>query len=303
MKIIQSLDTTLIRDTLLNSTMLNKEDNFLIILRMAVLSHLKLIEYYPEKQIEFYVDDFLYKLLKDIFPNTIFKLTDITPLNKTHIWTQSKLSTIRSIKDPFLHIDCDIIFNKKINLDLAKNYNVFVERIEDKYTFEWYKKGILYIEEMKNYFNNNAFKEINMTNLYWNIYTEFAYNCGIIGFNDIKEKQLYVDFYDELENLYTNGLHLKPYYEQIFVVLEQYSLSCFTDKQNLSVGTLLPGNDLLTQSEYAKKIGYVHLFGNGKFLSSNILKIIEILSTKYKSVYDKLLNIEKDYIKFKNDNT
>lgn len=295
MKIIQSLDTTLIRDTLLNSSMLNKEDNFLIILRMAILSHIKLIEYYPDKQIEFYVDDFLYEILKDIFPNTIFKLKDITPLNKTHIWTQSKIATLSSIRVPFLHIDCDIIFKKKINLDIANQYDIFVERMEDKYTFEWYRKGISYIEEMRNYSNNNKFSDLEITNTYWDANKDFAYNCGIIGFNNNEDKNLYVKLYDQLENLYTNGLHFKPYYEQIFVVLEQYSLGYFADKRNLSVGTLLPGNTLFEQTEYAKDIGYVHLFGIGKFLPSNILKIINILSTEYKEIYDKILLIEKNY--------
>ena len=296
MKLIQSLDTSLIRDINLGNSMLDKINSYNLILRMTILSHLRLLQYYPEKEVELYVDDYTYDLIKDIFPKSLRKLTDITPLNKTHIWTQSKLALIGSMKEPFLHIDCDIIFKQKINLNAGLYTDVFVERKEDKYTFNWYQNGIFYIDEMYQLYKKLEFVNHNSIEKYWQTDLNYAYNCGIIGFKDFKIKDRYVELYNQLENLYTYGLSLKPYYEQIFVVLEQYSLNCFIQKEEISVTTLLPSDNLTNQGEFANRIGYVHLFGVGKYMDFNVLKIKNILESEYPSIYKEILRIEKNIV-------
>ena len=289
MTLVQSLDTSLIRDVNRSHGMFSKVNHFASVVRMAVLSHLKLIEYYADEyDIIFFVDDYTYPILKDIFPDTVKKFSDYMPLNETNIWTQSKINCFKFVKAPFLHIDSDIIFKKKICLKEAENSEIYVERIEDRYTFNWYTNGIRYMDEAYGIYRSKDWCDLNRAVEYWRPDLKFAYNCGLFGFNSEDAKNKYVEFYNELENLYSWRLLFEPYYEQIFVVLEQYALNCFAIKENLTVKYLLEGTSLDEQSKIADKVGYVHLFGVAKYLEVNIKKIAGILESEYLHIYNKL---------------
>ena len=289
MTLLQSLDTSLIRDINRSHGMFSKVNHFASVVRMAVLSHIKLIEYYSDEyEIVFFVDDYCYPLLKEIFPDTVRKFTDYFPLNSTTIWTQSKINSFNFVKAPFLHIDSDIIFKQKIPLSEAENSEIYVERVEDKYTFNWYTNGIRFMDEAVNLYKSKEWNDLKRVTDYWRPDLKFAYNCGLFGFNSDEVKNRYVEFYNELENIYSWRLLFEPYYEQIFVVLEQYALNCFATKENLNVKYLLEGTSLDEQSKIANKVGYVHLFGGAKYLDVNIQKIKGILKSEYEHIYNKL---------------
>ncbi len=214
----------------------------------------------------------IFKKLKLPFDNILTKLDDIIISEK--LWSISKAYAIKYMENPFIHIDSDVFIWKKLKDDFLKA-DILVqneEGIKDKNQYllyiglEW--DYINYLNGTCEYLNNFNAKDRDVS----------AYNCGIIGGNNIDFLKKYAD---EMINLSVE-YSLKDKYINCYTTawLEQALLYSMCEKHNIDVKLLI--NDLTMEQNF-----YTHLAGQTK---RNPL-LIKKLKNKYNILFEKNVSI------------
>jgi hypothetical protein len=194
-------------------------------------------------------------------------------------WSVGKIFAIEQIlkkRQPFLHIDYDVFFFKPLVSEVL-NTDVLIQDIEGKESVLGYGTEKFYevCKDLKFFKDGLVNMETNGINLSNNLRVDFAYNCGILGGNDIDFFSNYVtqikDFiespinYDVFES--HDGL------DHISCILEQFSLAIMCKNSNIKVRPLLGTNyDLEERDRIAHNIGYTHLMGE-KRSQETLLKV------------------------------
>jgi hypothetical protein len=121
-----------------------------------------------------------------------YKLYSLIPYDKIHVidfneegindklWTWGKIKVHLLQTEPYVLIDGDVFMFRDIIGD--REFKVVVQQEENidtitKGAFEW-----AYRSTIKNAFNKNNY------GIKWGKYYGYAYNCGVIGFTDMKIK-------------------------------------------------------------------------------------------------------------------
>lgn len=253
----------------------NMGDRLLDTIKMTAVSVLYSCMWYDN--VKLYIDPIGYALLNSL-PCDVIK---VDFHNDPELWMKSKIVTISAQKEPFVHVDNDVFLKKPISFDFEK---ILVERKD--LGFHNYKTLISFFDQYCNDFS------------FWNPSLTYAWSCGIIGFQDMKLKQEFVDTFNTLENLFVSkrddfmnfkndipnkGHHLEP-----GLLLEQYNLASLLAIKNIDPEILIPGETHQKQSDYANSIGYAHLFGASKYHPKNISSIEKLLKTKFYESYQKI---------------
>jgi hypothetical protein len=239
------------------------------------------------KEIVLYTDKLGAELLKTLpFTEVHICFDELT--SDDRIWVKGKFLAFEKEKKPFIHLDGDVLITKSTALEKLKNFTS--EVIVQGYDNDFHK----HYEGQMDYFE----KFIKIDRL------GYAFNMGIIGFNDIRLKNEYV-----LEAKRWCKTFLKEetfrvcekYYEPCIMV-EQYNLTNLLHKKNIDPTRML-GNQILDLSvDYCNEIGYIHLTGLQKYgdhyqgmiktrLEENFPEEYNLLKDNLTNFYDSSTNI------------
>lgn len=179
------------------------------------------------------------------FDNVVVCLDKYNIYNERY-WSIGKIVACSLQKEPFIHLDNDVIFFKKPPERILNSDASF----QSKENIEWsgYKEYIIDANKNKS------------TKLDYTLYD--CYNCGIIGFNKISDVlnewlELAIKYMDYDNNYYDNNY--RPFGTPC-LIFEQYHIVQLLDKYNYNVSFL---GEHITDA-LAKKIGYTHLISNSK---------------------------------------
>lgn len=172
-------------------------------------------------------------------------------------WSLGKIYACKLQKEPFIHIDIDVILFKPLPDKFLKSDAAF-QNLETESQEYWYKWLLDHAE--KNYVSKPKWFDTEKVK---------AYNCGVIAFNKLDviqewwtESLNYIKFLDESKFNYDHHLSC--------LIYEQFCIYCICKFYNYEV-------DLLTfygeshekymgtiSEELAKKLGYTHLIAASK---------------------------------------
>lgn len=247
MKIISSFDSTPIINNRWGMGNKFKETVYFTAYSLLCASSLN-------KDFVFYTDKTLYKVLKDLPINIELIPEDYD----NRLWISSKMYAISKQTEPFIHIDTDVILYSNIINEELKNSKVICERIEQEEFNLHYKKQV-------DWFSQNIVSE----NVIWNKHLDYSYNCGTIGFTDMKIKEDFINNFNLLKNRFLleedKFKNLKKEDFEPCIVLEQYNLTCLLNQNNIKPYLVLKSNILEEQKKEAVQIGYTHLYGQVKY--------------------------------------
>lgn len=239
---------------------------------MTALSVLYCCKWY--ENVEVYVDNLGYEFLEHL----PCKVTLTVFEDDSLLWMKSKIKILEKETKPFIHVDNDVFFKKKIDLSFE---SVILER-EDVALYN-YKTLIDYF----NKYSNELY--------YWNKETKMVPSCGLIGFANMKLKDNFVLAFYAFEALFVKyranyDNYMKEEWEkgnhpELCLVMEQYNLGCMLQAKNVVPRLLLKGNSESEQSKQANALGYTHLHGTSKYESKTKKKIHYLFETEFSIQY------------------
>jgi hypothetical protein len=168
----------------------------------------------------------------------------------------------KHLKAGVIHIDGDVFIKREVTKQ-AINFDGYdaifqnSENIFNGYYESCYKKNIDLVRQ------THALPE-------WFSDRLKPYNCGLIGFNNMKIKTDYIDNYFWALEKISNDRSLQRYSVEkddvcFDLVIEQWLVtSLLHNKHNAKVKTLFDG-DVHFGGEIAKNLGYTHVIGKWKY--------------------------------------
>lgn len=212
----------------------------------------------------------------DAIYTTLNNIPDSIP---TMVWAYGKFEALKNEPIGSIHIDGDVFLKKpeiikELNFDSS---DVIIQNSEGM--------GEHYKDPEKQLIKHGIISD-NFLN------TDFAYNCGIVGFNNAKLKNQYLNFYLDSINKVSNvrsikNMMLNDRYFCVDLPLEQHSLAVLCQKYK--VKELLSGGDI---HQKGLSIGYQHLIGKDKYshidrVKAYVLALDSALYYKTKKVIEK----------------
>lgn len=227
-------------------------------------------------EIDLYCDEKSYELYKNIPYNNIHVVDYSSDNIKSDFWVWCKIKTQSMINEPYIHIDGDVfLFNDILKGKLDDdNYSVVVQSLEDNNTIgeethtSLYGYGYKLIKGLKTT-KKHRLKRYNLN----------AYNCGVVGFNDLELRDKYVELATEVlidmsENI---DEYEKDKYNGLFLIAEQSTLYHTLTNNNVTPFEIIPRhimNQYVNNWDfYCVKIGYCHMWGYSKYRNDVKLKI------------------------------
>ena len=240
--------------------------------RMGVDNHLQLVVNVYCNAVSFaYAKAFNNRMVfyGDKYSQDFFKIIpydavcDIIPINaqKPFCWAQGKFSALKQMKLGDVHIDGDVFIKSKKCWDLidSNDWDVIVQSVEEPQLaneyYDYVRKTITGFE-----FLNNC------QSLVGN-----AYNCGVVGINNPKLKQLYLETYvDAVEKtpMLTQEQALKIWPDLIY---EQQFLYQLCQNNKMNVRNLL-GVKQQEIYENSLDLDYQHVLGSDKYVKFEFIR-------------------------------
>jgi len=210
-----------------------------------------------------------------------------------YFWIWGKIKTQELINEPYVHVDGDVfLFN-----DIIKNIqnDVIVQSQEDNktmgYSFEnTYRKSL---SPLKNFsFGVN-----------WDKYNTFAYNCGVVGFNNIELKNEYIKKAKQIVKTLSCDIKINEYingYRNMLVVIEQALLYYYVKEYNVNPFEIIPYDEIIKHNydwfnTIPIKIGYCHMWGCSKFKNEILEKIKLNVKKHFPNNYKSIIKFENQY--------
>lgn len=200
-------------------------------------------------------------------------------------WVWGKIKPQLLLNEPYIHIDGDVfLFNDVINNNDFNNSDLVVQSIENNKTVG---NGFnrFYIE------SKNPFINYDKYGVDWDRYDKWAYNCGVIGFNNIEFKNKYCEKVRDLLKTLSNDSNFifNDSYSSVHILSEQTLLYYLVKENRKKPLVIIPYDDNKTtdyiwESEIPKNIGYCHMWSGTKY-SINIRKKIR----------NKIINLFPEY--------
>jgi len=219
-----------------------------------------------------------------------YDIYSLIPYDKIHIidfdddgisskfWIWGKIKTHALMTEPYVHIDGDVFLFRDIIGDNLINgkFSAVVQSVENEKTI-----GNLFFDLYVNCIN--PFKNFDH-GIDWEKYGCYAYNCGVVGFNDMKLKNDYTNKVKEILFDISNSNEFqynRRKYEGMFLLAEQSLLYYVLKENNIEPFEIIPYSSIIEHgfdrehwySTLPSKIGYSHLLGYSKYRSDIIEKI------------------------------
>jgi hypothetical protein len=248
------------------------------------------------KKITLHTDILGLKFYGDLGYDEIKLTLDALDNEPSRFWSKGKMIALENEPIGSIHIDGDVFLKKpqiKRVLDF-KNHDIIVQGEE--------RLGIF----MQHYFDTLHHYPIALTNPPEGFNTELkhALNCGVLGFNNQKIKDEYIQgYYSIIEQLkaseyFMNELKHNPKFEPN-IVIEQYFLAGYAELMEAKVKFVLPLNSntddeigtVTAMNAIANRIGYAHAWGSTKYaLIPAIKEKIKQQDKRYFNRIEKITN-------------
>jgi hypothetical protein len=245
--------------------------------------------------IELVTDDYGASILKDIgYKKIKNNLNDLSSFHND-LWALGKIYALSLYDEPVCHIDADFMIKNP-------------EQFEQIMRSPW--DAIVQSRELANHYNTSyrdavfQFVHSNIKEIYYGhdikeIMTfdnyHYSYNCGVLGFKNIKEKKDFIKKCLILYNIFNSKEKISFYYEtldllskkwhdlfplNINCLLEQYFFTIWSNYRNIYVKELMPLHkwrlfrlDGKMNNVYNRNELYDHYIGDDKaILSQEIQK-------------------------------
>jgi hypothetical protein len=183
-------------------------------------------------------------------------------------WAIGKIYACKIQKEPFIHIDNDVIWSKKPHIDLLSADVCFQQSEVMK------DVGLGHIRPYNNLINN-----FRLDSKYINWDFKESYNCGIIGFNRLDLLDIWWDEalkYIEYVDNYNMG------YEITSLIFEQFYITNLCNYFNYNVKLITDFSSINNIEDAASILGYTHFVSDSKKTKENELVI--------EKVYDYITN-------------
>jgi len=226
-------------------------------------------------QIDLYCDEYAYDMYSLIPYDNIHIVNYDRDGIDSKFWVWGKIKTYSLQEEPFIHIDGDVFFFKDIIGDKMSSgkYPLVVQNVEnEKIMGECFVRDYL---GSKHPFVNN-----NLCGIEWEKYGFTAYNCGVVGFNDLVFRNDYVNKVHEiLTTLSKSGdfEENRRKYDSMFLLSEQSLLYYMTQERNIMPLEIIPEAEIIKRNynwyPIASEIGYVHMWSYSKYKPEVIEKI------------------------------
>jgi hypothetical protein len=174
-------------------------------------------------------------------------------------WAIGKIYACKIQKEPFIHIDNDVIWSKKPHIDLLSADACFQQSEVMK------DVGLDHIRPYINLINNFRLdsKYIN-----WNF--KESYNCGIIGFNRLDILDIWWD--EALKYIkYIDNYNME--YEITSLIFEQFYITNLCNYFNYNVKLITDFSPINNIEDAASILGYTHFVSGSKKTKENELVI------------------------------
>jgi hypothetical protein len=204
-------------------------------------------------------------------------------------WIWGKIKTHSLMNEPYVHIDGDVFLFRDIIKDNIINgkYSVVVQSLENKKIIgEGFNSAYL---TSINPFKKNAY------GINWDKYGFEAYNCGVIGFSDLKIRDIYYNkvkeiLFDLSNNEEFNANRKK--YSGMFLISEQSLLLYLLKENNIKPFEILPYDEIIKRNynwhSIANDIGYSHMWAYSKY-RPDVIEKIKFKIYKYFPEYIKII--------------
>jgi hypothetical protein len=242
-------------------------------------------------EIDMYCDEYSYNIYSMIPYNNITIVDFAEDGIDSKFWIYGKIKTHSLMNEPYVHIDGDVFLFRDVIGDNLKKYGSVVQMIEN--------------EKMMNSFYENYNKSIDPflklnDNINWNKYNLSAYNCGVVGFNDMTMKNKYANTVKNTLLALSKSADfndIKHKYSGMFLIVEQSYLYYLLNEENRKPFEILNINEVVKRNynwnSVANEMGYVHLWGHTKYKDSTI----EAIKLKIKSFFSEYYYIIEEYEK------
>ena len=214
------------------------------------------------------------------FDSISTELESINYIDSMH-WAIGKIYACKIQKEPFLHIDNDVILFKGLPSSFLKMDSIF-QSFEGSFFREYYSDILKY--SAKSYANKPIWHNPNNTN---------AYNCGILGFNNLSLLETW--WQESLNYIKHVDLIKIPKNKTTSLIFEQVFIYELCNYNKFNIGLLSDFYEKeeeiqILNEELTTKIGYTHLISNSKRDIENEKKISKRLMSED---IDLFFNIKK----------
>lgn len=246
----------------------------------------------------------------ELFCNELtYGLYSLIPYDKIHVidytedgidsqfWVWSKLRAQSLMNEPYAHIDGDVFMFRDIigdKLDTGK-YGVVIQSVEDKYTNALTFNDV-YINTPNPYLKRNDEYGID-----WDKFGKNAYNCGVVGFSDLKLRDGYVNQVKRmLFDLSYDTEYLKHPHWSSIILAEQCYLYYYLESNGIQPFEVIPYDAIREQGivwydKLPQKYGYTHMLSISKY-KPEIIKAIKNKIMKFFPEYVSLVQyVENKY--------
>ena len=173
-------------------------------------------------------------------------------------WVQGKIMAIALQKEPFIHMDWDVLLLKKEIANTLKNFktDLLVQSVDRKELFgPGYEQQLT---ELNWHLDHTQFYVNGIHKIY-----KYGFNCGVMGFNSMKLKDEFVDSFIKCWRITENKMR-----GDMSLAIEQGLLYAIVEAGPYTFDTII-GNG----KRAAEKTGYTHLVYFSKYAESIQTKI------------------------------
>lgn len=219
------------------------------------------------------------------FKSVSVTLDEINHIDKRH-WAIGKIEACRKQTEPFIHVDNDVFWFKRIPEYILNAQACFQNIEKDSVTFKFYE-GMA----------RNARRNFKKAKPFVDYSKISAVNCGIIGFNDLSFIEEWADYaYEYIDHFDTTIMDLSAF-KLPSLMFEQFHLYYFLEHYGFDVKFVAGDNH--TQwitPERAEELGYTHLISASKRNHAVEKRLLDRLKHDYYDFYKKLKSLNEEEI-------
>jgi hypothetical protein len=211
-------------------------------------------------------------------------------------WIYGKIKAHTLMNEPYIHVDGDVLLINDIDQKSFSNAGVVVQQVENHKILPTFNK---------NYLSSLPIFEKVLPEINWNKYGLVAYNCGVVGFTNMKLQKKYAEGVQEiLQKLssYSDFKNVREKYAGMFLIAEQSYLYLLLQDENIAPLEVLEHQKLMdaddswvAMNKIAQKKGYIHLWASSKYRNDVIEKIRKRIKRMFPEYYHILEKFELDY--------
>lgn len=212
------------------------------------------------------------------------ELESINYIDSMH-WAIGKIFACKIQKEPFLHIDNDVILFKELPKFFLEKDSIF-QSYEGSFFREYYTDLLKY---SKMSYNNKP--------VWHNLSEPNAYNCGILGFNDLSVLETWwEESLNYIKHVDSIGI---PKNKTTSLIFEQVFIYELCNYNNFDIGLLSDfyskGEEIqFLNEELTTELGYTHLISNSKKNTENENKISKRLMLEDVNLFNKIKIINEN---------